>query len=194
MVRAMTERDLSRTVSACAVLLLHLVLIAMFLTARISTPRLAHALHEIALTLPAPLRHEPALPAALPPRLVVPTSPPAIAPPTIRISPGAGGAGAVPGEISGVGRALFGCSPARLGLLSPEARKACQRIPPGAPHEASLRLGPPPDPASPFAREIEERFRRAVPINRPCPLGSYNDIRGLPCFGFDDGSSLLPQR
>jgi hypothetical protein len=98
---------------------------------------------------------------------------------------------AAPGGISGVGRALFGCDPMTLDKVSPEARADCLRLPKGQSHGQSVRLGPPPDPNSPFAKEIEERFRKAEPINRPCPLGSYNDIRGLPCFGFDQEAPIL---
>jgi hypothetical protein len=53
-------------------------------------------------------------------------------------------------------------------------------------------MPPPPDPNSPFTKEIEERFRDAVPINRPCPLGSFNDTHGLPCFGFNEASPGYP--
>jgi hypothetical protein len=112
-------------------------------------------------------------------------------PPRIDILPGPGATAPAPGAISGVGRALFDCNPAKLDLLPPEARASCLRLS-GKPREANVRLGPRPDPNSPFAKELEERFREATPINRPCPLGSYNDTHGLPCFGFDNEAPLLP--
>jgi hypothetical protein len=96
-----------------------------------------------------------------------------------------------PGSIGGIGRALFGCDALNLDRLSPEDRARCLRLGQGAPHERSVRLGPAPDPDSPFTREIEERFREARPINRPCASGSYEDLHGLPCFGFDEKAPLL---
>jgi hypothetical protein len=94
---------------------------------------------------------------------------------------------APPGSISGVGRALFGCDPSKIDTLPVEERAACLRLPPAKPREQSVRLGSPPNPSSPWAKAIAERFREAKPINHPCSLGSYNDIHGLPClFGFSD--------
>lgn len=182
-----------RAISAGAVLLLHLVLITIFIMTNYRAAQFTGGFKEIQLTLPPRLRRI-VPPPALQPRLVSPVSPRVITAPQINILPGPGVGVPAPRSISGVGRALFGCNPAKLDLLSPEARAACQRLPAAKPREASVRLGPPPDPNSPFTKEIEERFRKANPINRPCPLGSYNDIRGLPCFGFDQESPLPPQR
>jgi hypothetical protein len=117
----------------------------------------------------------PLLPAS-PGQLFVPKSPPS------------------PEALSGVGRALFGCDPQKLDTLSAKDRAACRRVPSRAPAQRSVRLGPALDPNSPFTKEIEERFRPAAPINRPCPLGSFNDTHGLPCFGFqgEEASPIYP--
>ena len=89
---------------------------------------------------------------------------------------------------------LFGCDPLKLEMLSPPDRAACLRLPHGKAALANVRMPTPPDPGSPFTREIEERFRKATPINRPCPLGTFNDTHGLPCFGFQgEESAIYPQ-
>lgn len=118
------------------------------------------------------------------PEIVAPPVPPYTQEPTP--------AAPAPGAVEGVGRALFGCDPAELDTLSPEARTSCSRRYAGRPREQSVRLGPPPDPNSPFTKEIEERFREAQPIMRPCTQASHNDTLGLPCFGFDQKAPLLP--
>jgi hypothetical protein len=178
-------------VSAGAVVLLHAGLLAAFLVAEFARTHLPAVSNEIVLTFPARSREQPPPAPMLRPTLITPALPRAIAPPVFPIVPPPVTSAPGAGSISGLGRALFGCDPMKLDRLSPEARAACLRLAPGKSHEQSVRLGPPPDPDSPFTKEIEERFRKAQPISRPCPLGSYNDIRGLPCFGFDQEAPLL---
>ncbi|MGH6888461.1 MAG: hypothetical protein ACREHF_04590 [Rhizomicrobium sp.] len=183
-----------RLVSAAAVLLLHLGVITVLIITIRTTSNSPAATHEIEIVVSPPARKLPPPPESVAPQLIRPEMPKAIAPAIPpAASPGTAAAPA-PGAISGVGRALFGCDAAKLDRLSTAARGACLRLPSGRPHEQSVRLGPPPDPNSPFTKEIEERFRQAQPINRPCPQGSYNESRGLPCFGFDQQSPLLQGR
>jgi len=99
----------------------------------------------------------------------------------------------VPDTISGVGHALFGREPQNRFMLSPQDRITCLRLPRGNTPLANVRMPPPPDPTSPFTKEIQERFREARPINRPCSLGSFNDTRGLPCFGSSREDPIYPQ-
>jgi hypothetical protein len=190
--QAATELDLRRVVSAGAVVLLHLALISAFIFVNYARTHLPKSAQEIELTFSAanPSIAPPPLP-AIQPTLISPTPPPYVAPPLLRSAPQAAPSAPSSGAIEGVGRALFGCDPAKLNLLSPEARAGCLRLHTGKPHEQSVLLGPPPDPNSPFTKEIEERFRDAQPIMRPCPQGSRNDTLGLPCFGFDQEAPPL---
>lgn len=181
----MTASDPRRLVSAGAVLLLHLIVITAFVVAFRATSNAPVVTHEIEIVFPALARRPPALLQTIRPQLMRPDMPRAIAPAISTVNPPASTARPATGAISGVGRALFGCDPEKLDLLSPDARASCLRLAPGKRQERSVRLGPPPNPNSPFTKEIEERFRKARPIIRPCPLGGYNDTRGLPCFGFD---------
>ena len=182
-------RAAQRFVSAGVVLAIHVVVISALVIA--SHVRIHVAPREREIEIVFPIRHEKALPLVAPilPELFAPVTPqpppPSSAPPlqSIPIAPNAR-------SLSGVGRALFGCDPTKLDTLSPEDRAACLRLPRKAP-EQSVRIGSPPDPNSPFEKVIEERFREAVPINRPCPQGSYNDTHGLPCFDFSEKAPLL---
>jgi hypothetical protein len=189
MSQVMTEAQLRRLGSASAVLLLHLALLTAFIFAMNWRLPEKNPAREIVVSFPAFIRKSP--PVVLSPDLVAPVMPlqgptsPELSIPELTPAPPS------PGSISGVGRALFGCDPAKIDTLPPEERAACLRLPQGRPREQSVRLGPPPDPNSPFTKEIEERFRQANPINRPCPLGSYQDTHGLPCFGFEEKSQLL---
>lgn len=183
-----------RITAGTAVLLLHAALLSAFLFANYTRTASPNAAMEIEIRFPPPApAQKRALPPALQPRLLSPTAP------TLPAVPGELFAplqipSPTPGAMSGVGRALFGCDPQKLDLLSPQNRAACLRLPRGKAAVASLRMPAPADPNSPFTKEIEERFREAAPINRPCPLGSYNDTHGLPCFGFGEKSPLLPSR
>jgi hypothetical protein len=193
--RANVEYNRRRALSAGAVLLLHLALLATFLVASRVSMRLPDTLREVEFTFAKPARNpQPPPSAALQPRFLKPAAPAVVVPPALSFVPESGAAAPAPGAISGIGRALFGCDPDKLDLLSPEARATCARLPLARPREQSVRLGAPPDPNLPFAREIEERFREAVPINRPCALDSYNDTLGLPCFSFDHQAPQLPPR
>lgn len=190
----MTNRaDSRRFVSATAVLLLHLAVVSAFVVAIRVTPPTT-VTQEIEVSFPPRTSLPITLPNVVPEHLLRPAMPKAVAPTISTSGPSFSTETPTPGAISGVGRALFGCDAANLDRLSPAARAACLRLPKARSHEASVRLGPPPDPNSPFTREIEQRFRQAQPINRPCPPGSYNDIRGLPCFGFDQEAPLLRGR
>ncbi len=191
--QATLELDLRRSASAGAVLVLHLLLAAAFLFANYARTHLARTSQVIELSFPPLIRRPVPLPVPQP-TLLRPTVPEIVVPPVPPASPEALPATPAPGAVQGVGRALFGCNPAKLDTLSPEARAGCLHLYAGKPHEQSVRLGPPPDPNSPFTKEIEERFRDAHPINRPCPQGSHNDTLGLPCFGFEQQSPLLPKR
>ncbi|HEY2447069.1 MAG TPA: hypothetical protein VGI20_15150 [Rhizomicrobium sp.] len=183
----MTSAGSRRLVSASAVLLLHVGLAIAFLVAmNVRAPQMS-SFREIEVSFPQIVeKPRPAMPQ---PDLIRPAAPaqsvilpemnaPGIGPPN-------------PGAISGVGRALFGCDPSKLDTLPAEQRAACLRLPPGKPREQSVLMGPVADPNSPFTKEIEERFREATPVNRPCASGSYGDLHGLPCFGFDERSPLL---
>jgi hypothetical protein len=187
MSRVMTEAQLRRLCSASAVLLLHLALLAAFIFAMNSRIVGRNPAQEIEVSFPAFIRKPPS-PVVLRPDLLAPVMPlqrptqPELSVPELAPAP------ASPGSISGVGRALFGCDPSKIDTLPVEERAACPLLPPAKPREQSVRLGPPPDPNSPFAKVIEERFRKATPISRPCPLGGYEDVRGLPCFGFEEGT------
>lgn len=193
--RTTIELELRRTASAGAVFLLHLGLLAAFLVADHARTHLRKAAQEIEISfLAPPIRSHPLPSPVIQPRLIAPSAPAIILPPAPQTVPETERNEPAPGVLSGVGRALFGCDPAKLDLLSPRAHAACLRLPPGKPHEASVLLGPPPDPDSPFTKEIQDRFRDATPIMRPCELGSYNDIRGLPCFGFEQKAPLLQRR
>jgi hypothetical protein len=191
---AAMELDLRRAASAGAVLLLHLGLLAAFLFADYGRTRLPKSALEIEISIPAPAQNPPPAWQAIRPKLIAPSAPAITLPPLLPPVPEAEKPSPAPGAISGVGRALFGCDPAKLDLLSPEARATCLRLAPGTQPQQSVLLGPPPDPNSPFTKETKERFREAKPIMRPCPQGSYNDIRGLPCFGFDQEAPLLQER
>ncbi len=167
-------------------LLLHLGLLIAFVIAMNARVRVTNHIQEIEVSFPAFIAKTPPPTAPLPPEMIAPlvplqlARPPELSIPEITPAPPSG-------SISGVGRTLFGCDPLKMDTLSPEERAACARLPPGKPREQNVRLGPPPDPNSPWAEVIAERFRKAQPINHPCPLGSYNDIHGLPClFGFSD--------
>ena len=91
--------------------------------------------------------------------------------------------------MTGVGKALFGCNP-ELRLNAAEQAQ-CPRNAFGTLPAERVGLGPPPDPDSPWAKAVAERNTPPRPINQPCPLGSYNDTRGLPCFSFDQKAPLL---
>jgi hypothetical protein len=186
----MREVGPRRLASASAVLLLHLALLTAFIFAMNSRLRLTYPVQEIEVSFPASVARAPRPVVPLSPELIAPVMPAQPTPPSGPSVPEIAPAPS-PGSISGIGRALFGCDPSTLDLLPPEQRAACLRLPQSRPREQSVRLGPPPDPNSPFTKEIEERFRQANPINRPCPLGSYQDTHGLPCFGFEEKSPLL---
>lgn len=186
----MTEATLRGLGSASGVLLLHLGLIIALFFAMNARVHVTNHIQEIEVSFPAFIAKTPPPTAPLPPELIAPLTPlqpaprPELSIPEITPAP-------PPGSISGVGRALFGCDPSKLDTLSPEERAACVRLPPGKPREQSVRLGPPPEPNSPFAKVIEERFREANPMSRPCPLDGYDDLHGLPCFGFDEKAPVL---
>ena len=187
MSQAMTETRLRRLGSAGAVLLLHLTLLTVFIFAMNSRLRVINPVQEIEVSFPAFIRRPPPPSVPLIPELIAPLMPLQSARPSELSLPEITPAPPL-GSITGIGRALFGCEPSKLDTLSPEERAACLRLPPGKPSEQSVRLGPPPDSNSPWAKVIAERFREARPINHPCPPGGYNDIHGLPClFGFSDG-------
>jgi hypothetical protein len=186
MLHTVTEAQLRRLGSASAVLLLHLGLLTAFIFAMNSRLRLTNPVQEIEVSFPAFVVRAPPPAVPLPPELIAPLMPLQLARPSELSLPEITPAPPL-GSITGIGRALFGCEPSKFDTLSPEKRAACLRLPPGKPREQSVRLGPPPDSNSPWAKVIAERFREARPINHPCPLGSYNDVHGLPClFGFSD--------
>jgi hypothetical protein len=178
------EADLRRLVSAATALALHLGFLTAFLFANSARTLVSGRMEEIELRFPAPPPLQQLPPAsALQPKLISPAAPAFPVIPGRLFAPPSSAAPA-PGAISGVGRALFGCDPQKLDTLSAQDRAACLRTPSGKALPQSVRMPPPPDPNSPFTKEIEERFREAKPINQPCPLGSFNDTHGLPCFGF----------
>jgi len=187
------EAHARRLVSAAAVLALHVGLLVLFLLANARAP-LSGGVKEIELRFPPRVPRAVPLAPAFQPKFLSPAAPVLPAIPGELFAPPQQSAPPVPDAISGLGRALFGCDPQRLDMLSAKDRAACLRGPLGARPQQSVRLGPPPDPNSPFTKEIEERFRVATPINRPCPQGSFNDIHGLPCFAFDQEAPLLPHR
>jgi hypothetical protein len=187
--------DPSRIVSAAAVLVLHAGFLMLFLIVSQVRMSIGGRLQEIELRIPPP----PNFPATriapgLQPKFLSPATPVLPAFPGQLLAPPVQSTLPTPGAISGVGRALFGCDPQKLDLLSAKDRAACLRLARGAQRQQSVRLGPPPDPNSPFTKEIEERFRDAAPINQPCPQGSFNDVHGIPCFAFDQDAPLLPRR
>jgi hypothetical protein len=189
------EADLRRLVSGGAVLLLHLGLVTVFLFANYARTLTGNQTEEIELRLPPPPpRQTVPIPPALEPQLIAPETPLLPVFPGQLFAPKFLPAPPSPEVLSGVGRALFGCDPQKLDTLSAKDRAACLRVPSRAPPPHNVRLGLAPDPNSPFTKEIEERFRQAVPINRPCPLGSFNDTHGLPCFGFqgEEASPIYP--
>lgn len=188
----MRETQLRRFASGTAVLLLHLGLLSALFLYNFARTAVIGPIREIEIRFPAVVRKQNPLPApALLPQFVSPYAPALPAIPGQLLAPPLPAAPA-PGAISGVGRALFGCDPHKIDLLSPQDRAACLRMPSGKSAPQNVRMSPPPDPNSPFTREIEERFREAEPIDRPCPLGSFNDTYGLPCFGFNNKSALQP--
>jgi hypothetical protein len=187
------EADLRRMVSAAAVLAVHFGILAAFLFAHGARTFVSSRGEEIEIRFPPPPpRPALSIAPALKPQWIAPVAPMRPALPGQLFAPEALPA---PGanSLSGVGRALFGCDPQKLDLLSAQDRAACVRAP-AKPPQQSVGLGRPPDPNSSFAKEIEERFREARPINRPCELGSFNDTHGLPCFGFGEQAPLLPHR
>jgi hypothetical protein len=187
--------DARRLISAVAVLALHFGLVTLFLAANYTRTSMSGRFEEIEIRFPPPPARAPASPApVLQPKFLSPSTPVIPAIPGQLFAPPEQAAPPAPGAIFGVGRALFGCDPQKRDTLSAQERAACQRISPHAPPQQTVRLGPAPDPNSPFTKEIEERFQEAVPINRPCPLGSFNDVHGLPCFAFDQEAPLLPHR
>ena len=186
----MTEAHFRRIAAGTAVLLLHVVLLSAFLLANCVCTIPRNSPREIEISFPpnATKRSATVVP-ALRPKFLSPTVP--VLPPISgelfaprQVLP-------VPGPTSGVGRAPFGCELQKLFTLSPQDQITCLRLQ-HAPL-ANIRMPPPPDPASPFTKEIQERFREARSINRPCPLGSFNDTHGLPCFGFSSGDPIYPQ-
>jgi hypothetical protein len=185
------EADLRRLVSASAVLALHLGFLAAFLFANYARTFVSSREEEIEIRFPPP-PPRPTLPIApaLEPRLIAPMAP---TNPVIRGQLFAPEILPTPDSLSGIGRALFGCDPQKLDTLSAQDRAACLHAPPSNPRQ-SVGLGPPPDPNSPFSKEIEERFREATPINRPCPLDSLKDTLGLPFFGFREVAPSLQHR
>jgi hypothetical protein len=189
------EADLRRLVSGGAVLLLHLALVTVFLFANDAPTLTGNWPEEIDLRRPLPPpRQTVPIPPALEPQWIAPETPLLPVYPGQLFAPKSLPAPASPESLSGVGRALFGCDPQKLDTLSAKDRAACRRVPSRVPPPQNVRLGLAPDPNSPFTKDIEERFRRAVPINRPCPLGSFNDTHGLPCFGFQgaEASPIYP--
>ncbi|HEY1612585.1 MAG TPA: hypothetical protein VGF97_02685 [Rhizomicrobium sp.] len=189
---AATSRQ--RLISAGAVIALHVAFLGSLLLAMRTHPPVSPQGREIQLVLPAIVtRHLPFLPAPPEPSLEAPAMPPLpAAPEALAPPPPPAPAMPAPGAILGIGRALFGCDPMTMDSLSPDDRARCLHLAPGKLPERNVRLGPPPDPNSPFEKVIEERHRDANTINRPCPPGSYNDTHGLECFGFDDKAPLLP--
>ena len=188
----MTETHFRRITAGSAVLLLHVVLLIAFLLANCvcTIPRNPPREIEIAFA-PTVAKRSPTVVRALEPKFLSPTVPVLPAIPGELVAPHK--ALPVPGAISGVSRALFGCEPQKLHMLSPQDQITCLSLPRGTTPLANVRMPPPPDPGSPFTKEIQERFREATPINRPCPLGSFNDTHGLPCFGFPGGDPVSPQ-
>lgn len=183
-------RSLMRSlVSAGAVVLLHLGFLAMFFFANYADTVVNGRTQEIEVRFPPPPRQNRPI-SPLPPQLITPSTvrrpqvPDHLFIPETLTAP-------IPNPLSGAGRMLFDCDPEKRDLLSPQDRTACPHSIEPFPH--SVRMPPPPDENSPFTHEIEERFREARPINRPCPSGSFNDTHGLPCFAFDDKSPLLPR-
>lgn len=182
--------DFRRAASATAVLLLHLGLLGAFIFfADSARTVIRNPFREIVITFPATSRPHPPR-SEIQPRFLSPAKPaiPALPGPTQPQVPPAS-------AISGVGRALFACGRQTLDLLPANDRAGCLRLLSHSTAQTSFLL-PPPDPNSPFTKEIEERFREATPINHPCPLGSFNDTHGLPCFGHagEEASSIFPAR
>ena len=192
---AVTVADIEfrRATSAAAVLLLHFGLLGAFLFFA-STARtvVRSAFREIVVTFPAASPTHPSS-SEIKPQFLSPANPVLPAAPGQLFAPQPQTPSA--GAISGVGRALFGCDPQTLERLPAKERAGCLHLPQHGTSQSSL-LVPAPDPNSPFTKEIEERFRTATPINRPCALGSYNDTHGLPCFEFPGGeaSPISPPR
>jgi hypothetical protein len=184
-----TETYFRRATAGTAVLLLHLALLSALLFANYPRAASYNLAREIEIRFPPTVaKRSPTVLPALQPKFLSPT------PPVLPVLPGQlfapPEAAPAPGAISGVGRALFGCDTRALETLPPQDRAACLRLPQRKAPLANVRMPSPPDPKSPFTKEIDERFREARPINRPCPLGSFNDTHGLPCFGFQGEESL----
>jgi hypothetical protein len=186
------ETNARRYAAGAAVVVLHVVFVAALIAALNSHSGLRQVAREIQLLLlkpPPPTKTE-ILP---PPEPLPPMRFPALEAPEPEVplpsSPSSLSAIPVPPAVTGVGKALFGCNPeTRLGT---EEREQCPHGQFGAPHEQSVGLGPPPDPDSPWAKAVAERNTQPRPINQPCPLGSYQDTRGLPCFSFDQKAPVL---
>ena len=190
----MSETDFRRITAGTAVLLLHLALLSAFVFANYTRTVLHNPAGEIESRFaPTPAKPNPTVSPAMQPNFLSPAAPVLPAAPGQLFAPPQASSPA-PGAISGIGHALFGCDPQKLDLLSPQDRAACLRLARAKSSMASIRMPPPPDPNSLFAKETEERFGEASPINRPCPLGSFNDTHGLPCFDFGEQSPLLPSR
>jgi len=187
-----TEAHFRRIAAGTAVLLLHVVLLSVFLFANCMCTIPGNSPREIAIAFPPTVpKRSPTVAPALQPKFLSPTVPVLPAIPRELFAPRQ--VSPVPGTISGVGHALFSCEPQNLFMLSPQDRTTCLRLPHGNAPLANVRMPPPPDPTSPFTKEIQERFREARPINRPCPLGSFNDTHGLPCFGFLREGPIYPE-
>jgi hypothetical protein len=178
-----------RYAAGVIVVVLHFTVIAALIAALNSHSSVWQSVREIQLLLIKPP------PPPVKPRILPPLPPMAFplleAPEPIMPLPSAPPVSAVPASpsITSVGKALFGCD--RLGGLPQEEGPQCPETQFGAPREQSVGLGPPPDPDSPWAKVIAERNTPPRPINQPCPLGSYQDTHGLPCFSFDQQAPLL---
>jgi hypothetical protein len=187
----MDDRNARRYAVGAVVVILHIAVVAALIAALNSHSSLWQSVREIQLLLlkpSPPTKTEILLPPEPLPQMRFhaleapePEVPPPSAPSLSAIP--------MPPTVTSIGKALFGCD--RLGGLPQEEGPQCPQTQFGAPREQSVGLGPPPDPDSPWAKAIAERNTLPRPINQLCPLGSYQDTHGLPCFSFDQQAPLL---
>lgn len=173
-----------RAIAASAVLLFHLLVL--FALIQATKVQLVSRTSETIITLffrPGMEKkqtlpeHLPPLPEHTWPVPVLPITPP---PPPIVQAPPSDKEG-----LRGVGRYLYNCSGMFYEQLSDREWQHCLANlwdqPKGTKEKAPVLAAPKP---SPFDVVIQERKKKAVPIEHQCKLGQMNSNLGLPCYDF----------
>jgi hypothetical protein len=190
--------DWRRVATGSVVLLLHILLVLLLLTETGIVPLRIGMVHEIMLTLPAPLRAKqretvplPQVPEHVPlPDLGFPT----LQPRAITVLPPPPQKESTPeGDIGALGRYLFNCSGENFEAMSQQDRSHClaNKWEKGRPEKAPVLGEAKP---SQFDQVIKQREAPFVPAFQGCDPSSINaSLHNVPCTNFSSGHDILQE-